>query len=74
MTDQNFIPELYLETLQELYTAETQIIRAFVQTAEAEAAPEIKNMFETRLKQTEQQTEMFAEICDRLRFIVQQDM
>jgi ferritin-like metal-binding protein YciE len=74
LTDQNFIPELYLETLQELYTAETQIIRAFVQTAEAEAAPEIKNMFETRIKQTEEQTQMFAEICDRLKIVAQQAM
>ncbi|MBX3081111.1 MAG: DUF892 family protein [Anaerolineae bacterium] len=72
MTDQNTIPELYLETLQELYTAETQIIRAFVQTAEADAAPEIKNMFVARLKQSEQQSQMFAEICDRLRYVAQQ--
>jgi ferritin-like metal-binding protein YciE len=72
LTDQNSIPELYLETLQELYTAETQIIRAFVQTAEAEATPEIKTMFETRLKQSEEQSQMFAEICDRLKYVAQQ--
>ena len=74
MTDQNSMPEMYLETLQELYAAETQIIRAFVQTAEAEAAPEIKTMFETRLKESEQQSQMFAEICDRLRIVAQQEI
>jgi ferritin-like metal-binding protein YciE len=58
--------DLYLETLQDLYSAETQIIKALPEMIDAAKSTALKNAFSAHLKQTEQHAKRLEQIVDKL--------
>lgn len=58
--------ELFLEQLKDLYSAETQLIEALPQMAEAAHAPELKKGFESHLKQTKEHAHRIEQIFREL--------
>ena len=49
---QSRLKHLYVKQLQDLYSAETQLVAALPKMAEAATSPELKAGFETHLEQT----------------------
>jgi ferritin-like metal-binding protein YciE len=60
------LKDLFVEELQDLYSAETQITEALPKMAEAANAAELKRAFEQHLKQTEGQIERLEKIFEKL--------
>lgn len=58
--------DLYVEQLKDLYSAETQIVKALPKMADAAAHPELKNGFERHLEQTRGHVRRLEEIFDDL--------
>ncbi|SRR6266704_4976480 len=58
--------ELLIEQLQDLYSAETQIIEALPKMAEAASSPELKRAFQEHLRQTEGQVERLEQCFEQL--------
>jgi ferritin-like metal-binding protein YciE len=58
----NTLKDLYVEQLQDLYSAEKQITAALPKMIKAAASPELRNAFETHLKQTEQQQKRVEQV------------
>ena len=58
--------ELYIEQLQDLYSAENQIVKALPKMIEAASAPNLKAGFEEHLAQTKQQVERLEKIFEGL--------
>ena len=58
--------ELFIEELQDLYSAEEQILEALPKMIEKAQAPELKNAFENHLRQTENQVSRLDQIFDQL--------
>lgn len=54
--------DLYLEQLRDLYSAETQLIRALPEMAEAATSPELRQGFQTHLAQTQGHLERLEQI------------
>jgi ferritin-like metal-binding protein YciE len=54
--------ELFLEQLKDLYSAETQLIEALPEMAEAVHSPELKNGFETHLEETREHARRIEQI------------
>jgi ferritin-like metal-binding protein YciE len=64
--DMETLGELYVEELKDLYSAETQILKALPKMMKAATHPDLKKAFETHLKQTEGHVERLEQICDDL--------
>src|SRR5260370_34981159 len=58
--------ELLIEQLQDLYSAETQIIEALPKMAGAASSPELKRAFQEHLRQTEGQVERLDQCFEQL--------
>src|SRR5437016_8769757 len=58
--------ELLIEQLQDLYSAENQIIEALPKMAEAASSPELKRAFQEHLRQTEGQVERLEQCFEQL--------
>jgi ferritin-like metal-binding protein YciE len=58
--------ELYVEELKDLYSAETQIIKALPKMIQATSSPELKASFEQHLDQTKVHVERLDEIFETL--------
>jgi ferritin-like metal-binding protein YciE len=58
--------ELYVEQLQDLYNAESQLIKALPKMADAADSEELRSAFEEHLEQTRQHVERLEEIFERL--------
>lgn len=58
--------ELYVEELKDLYSAETQIVKALPKMAKAASSPELKQGFEEHLQQTEGHVQRLEQIFDKL--------
>jgi ferritin-like metal-binding protein YciE len=54
---------LYVDELKDLYSAETQILKALPKMVKAAAHPELKRAFETHLRQTEAHVARIEQIC-----------
>jgi ferritin-like metal-binding protein YciE len=54
---------LYVDELKDLYSAETQILKALPRMVKAAAHPELKRAFETHLRQTETHVARIEQIC-----------
>ncbi|GAC1657032.1 MAG: hypothetical protein NVS4B3_23250 [Gemmatimonadaceae bacterium] len=60
------LKDLYIDELKDLYSAETQLVKALPRMAKAATHPELKKAFETHLRQTEQQVKRLEQICEEL--------
>jgi ferritin-like metal-binding protein YciE len=62
----NSLNKLYLEELRDLYSAETQLVKALQKMAKGASSDELKEAFESHLGQTKEHVERLTEIFDRL--------
>jgi ferritin-like metal-binding protein YciE len=62
----NSLNKLYLEELRDLYSAETQLLKALPKMAKGASSDELKEAFESHLGQTKEHVERLTEIFDRL--------
>ncbi len=60
------LKKLYLEELRDLYSAETQLVKALPKMAKGASSAELKQAFESHLEQTKEHVERLNEIFDRL--------
>ena len=58
--------DLYQEQLHDLYSAETQLVKALPKMAKAASNPELKNAFQEHLAQTEQHVQRLEQIFQQL--------
>ena len=62
----NSLRKLYLEELRDLYSAETQLVKALPKMAKGASSDELKEAFESHLEQTKEHVERLTEIFERL--------
>jgi ferritin-like metal-binding protein YciE len=62
----NSLNKLYLEELRDLYSAETQLVKALPKMAKGASSDELKEAFESHLEQTKEHVERLTEIFDQL--------
>lgn len=62
----NSLNKLYLEELRDLYSAETQLVKALPKMAKGASSDELKEAFESHLEQTKEHVERLTEIFDGL--------
>jgi ferritin-like metal-binding protein YciE len=60
------LKDLYLEQLQDLYSAETQLVEALPKMAEASTAPDLRKGFTDHLKQTQEHVKRLERIFKSL--------
>jgi ferritin-like metal-binding protein YciE len=60
------LQDLYVEELKDLYSAETQILKALPKMIDAANSPELKVAFQTHEHQTREQVKRLEQIFDRL--------
>lgn len=60
------LKELYVEELQDLYSAETQITKALPKMVKAATSPALKDAFESHLEETKEQIIRLEEIFESL--------
>ena len=65
--------QLFIEELQDLYSAELQITEALPKMAEKAQSPELKNAFLEHLKQTEGHIRRLDQIFDQLKDVDRED-
>ena len=58
--------DLFIDQLRDLYSAETQIVKALPKMAKAASSDELRGAFEEHLEQTEGHVERLEEIFDRI--------
>ena len=62
----NTLKDLYIEELRDIYSAETQIVKALPKVAEACTSDELKSAIEDHLDQTKEQVERRDEIFESI--------
>jgi ferritin-like metal-binding protein YciE len=62
----NSLRDLYVEQLQDLYSAETQLVKAMPKMHQAASNAELKQAFQRHLSQTEQQVQRLEQIFQQL--------
>src|SRR4026207_914247 len=62
----NPLNELLHEELRDLYSAETQIVKALPKMAKAASSPELRRAFERHLEETKRQGERLDQIGEEL--------
>lgn len=62
----NSLEDLYVEQLKDLYSAETQLIKALPKMAKAASTPELKTAFTEHLAQTEHHAQRLEQIFKAL--------
>jgi ferritin-like metal-binding protein YciE len=60
------LKKLYVEELRDLYSAETQLVKALPKMAKGASSAELKQAFGNHLEQTKEHVERLNEIFDRL--------
>jgi ferritin-like metal-binding protein YciE len=60
------LQDLYVEELKDLYSAETQLLKALPKMAKAASSPELRTAFEDHLEQTRDQLERLETIFKKL--------
>ena len=63
---QSELKELYVDELKDIYSAETQLVKALPKMAKAAVSAELRNGFQEHLTQTEGQVARLEQIFDRL--------
>jgi ferritin-like metal-binding protein YciE len=67
------LEELLINELQDLYSAETMLIKALPKMAQKASSPQLKTAFENHLQQTEGHKRRLDQIFDELRDIDRED-
>jgi ferritin-like metal-binding protein YciE len=67
------LEELLINELQDLYSAETMLIKALPKMAQKASSPQLKTAFESHLQQTEGHKRRLDQIFDELRDIDRED-
>ncbi|GAC1674355.1 MAG: ferritin-like domain-containing protein [Candidatus Acidiferrum sp.] len=62
----NNLKKLYIDELKDLYSAETQLLKAIPKMAEAATSEELRKGFENHLKQTQEHVSRLETICKGL--------
>ncbi|HEY3974161.1 MAG TPA: ferritin-like domain-containing protein [Candidatus Sulfotelmatobacter sp.] len=62
----NLLRQLYVDELRDLYSAETQIVRALPKLAKAAGSAELRQAFEEHLRQTSEQVSRLEQIFEML--------
>jgi ferritin-like metal-binding protein YciE len=62
----NPLEELLVDELKDLYSAETQIVKALPKMMKAAGSPELKRAFERHLEETRRQVERLNQIAENL--------
>jgi ferritin-like metal-binding protein YciE len=62
----NTLQDLYVEELQDLYSAETQLVKALPKMAEAASSDELRAAFEEHLEQTKEHVERLEQVFESL--------
>jgi len=62
----NSLQDLFIEDLKDLYSAENQLIKALPKMAKAATTPELKQAFQTHLKETEGHVKRLEKIMQDL--------
>ena len=62
----NTLQDLYVHLLKDLYSAENQLTKALPRMAAASNSPDLKQAFETHLRETETQITRLETIADKL--------
>src|ERR1700694_3091724 len=62
----NSLNKLYLEELRDLYSAETQLVKALPKMAKGASSDELKEAFKSHLEQTKEHVERLTEIFHQL--------
>jgi len=62
----NTLRDLYVEQLQDLYSAETQLVEALPKMAQAASHPELKSAFQQHLAETQQQVQRLEQVFQGL--------
>jgi ferritin-like metal-binding protein YciE len=65
--DEKTIKEIFVEELKDIYNAETQLIEALPEMAEAADSEELQDAFRDHLEQTERHAKRLEKIFNRLR-------
>jgi ferritin-like metal-binding protein YciE len=60
------LKKLYVEELRDIYSAETQLVKALPKMGKGASSPELKQAFEDHLEQTKEHVERLEEIFNRL--------
>lgn len=60
------LQDLFADEIKDLYSAETQIVKALPKMAKAASSSELKEAFEEHLEQTKEHVERLEEICEKL--------
>jgi ferritin-like metal-binding protein YciE len=58
--------ELFVDELKDIYSAETQLIKALPKMAKAATSPDLRDGFEHHLEQTKEHARRIEEICTEL--------
>src|SRR6202158_759340 len=61
------LKKLYVEELKDLYSAETQLLKAIPKMAKAASSDELRQGFDEHLRQTREHVRRLATICKELR-------
>src|SRR5579862_7813577 len=64
--DLNTLKDLFVDELKDLYSAETQMVKALPKMAQAATTPELKQAFEQHLQQTEGHVQRLEQIFQRM--------
>ena len=62
----NSLQDLFIEDLKDLYSAEVQLTKALPKMAKAASSPDLKNAFQTHLKETEGHVQRLEQIFEDL--------
>jgi ferritin-like metal-binding protein YciE len=60
------LQDLFADEIKDLYSAETQIVKALPKMAKAASSSELKEAFEQHLEQTKDHVQRLEQICDKL--------
>jgi len=63
---QKGLHDLYVEELKDLYSAETQLTKALPKMAKGATSPQLRQAFETHLRETEQHVQRLQQIFEGL--------
>jgi ferritin-like metal-binding protein YciE len=66
MAETNPLEELLVDELKDIYSAETQIVKALPKMTKTAGSPELKRAFERHLEETRRQVERLNQIADQL--------
>jgi ferritin-like metal-binding protein YciE len=64
--DLNTLKDLFVDELKDLYSAETQIVKALPKMAEAASTPQLKQAFEQHLQQTQGHVQRLEQIFSKM--------